>query len=175
MTPGRNAAMRTDERSDRPARSTNARRASAKRQEISSSDHRGNVMNARAALESTAAFAAMCLPYAAWGQAVPDDAVTRSATDSPADIVVTGSRVRSASAIATSPLIEVGAREVALQGTPSAETLLNALPQVSGSNSAGQSTFGTPGIATVNLRKLGPNRTLVLIDGRRLMPGDPTL
>src|SRR6185437_6594474 len=32
---------------------------------------------------------------------------------------------------------------------------------------------GATGIATVNLRGLGANRTLVLIDGKRLLPGDP--
>ncbi|MGX8249701.1 TonB-dependent receptor plug domain-containing protein, partial [Escherichia coli] len=32
---------------------------------------------------------------------------------------------------------------------------------------------GATGTATVNLRGLGSSRTLVLIDGRRMMPGDP--
>ena len=45
------------------------------------------------------------------------------------------------------------------------------LPQVF----AGQGssiTNGSNGTATVNLRDLGTSRTLVLIDNRRLMPGD---
>lgn len=103
------------------------------------------------------------------------DAAAPADAGADAGIVVTGSRVRSPAAKASGPLVAVDAQSIALQGTPTADGLLNALPQVSGSNTAGQSTFGTPGIATVNLRKLGPSRTLVLIDGRRLMPGDPTL
>lgn len=89
------------------------------------------------------------------------------------DIVVTGSRIQSANAQSSSPVLAVSAAEIGLQGATNAEALLNQLPQVSGSNASSQSTFGTPGIATVNLRNLGPARTLVLIDGRRLMPGDP--
>lgn len=90
------------------------------------------------------------------------------------EIVVTGSRIPQAGLQSTSPITTVGADEVKLQGTSSVETLLNSLPQVF----PGQSqTFnsGATGIATVDLRALNPVRTLVLIDGKRLMPGDPTL
>ena len=59
-----------------------------------------------------------------------------------------------------------------LQGTTRTEDLINSLPQsfaAQGSNISNGST----GTATVNLRGLGSARTLVLINGRRLMPGDP--
>jgi iron complex outermembrane receptor protein len=49
---------------------------------------------------------------------------------------------------------------------------MNSLPQsfaAQGSNISNGST----GTATVNLRGLGSSRTLVLVNGRRLMPGDP--
>lgn len=89
------------------------------------------------------------------------------------EIVVTGSRIPQAGLQSVSPITTVGAAEVKLQGTTSAETLLNSLPQVYPGQS---STFnnGATGIATVDLRALSPVRTLVLIDGKRLMPGDPT-
>lgn len=128
-------------------------------------------MTVRACLFSSVALGAALsatVPAAGHAQGAPADSEMSN------DIVVTGSRVRSP-AVTGGPLVAVDETSIALQGSPTADTLLNALPQVSGSNTAGQSTFGTPGIATVNLRKLGPSRTLVLIDGRRLMPGDPTL
>ncbi len=92
-----------------------------------------------------------------------------------AEVVVTGSRLKAPGLSSSSPLLSVSARELTLEGTANAEILLNRLPQISGSNIGGQSTFGTSGIATLNLRDLGPQRTEVLIDGRRLMPGDPLL
>ena len=52
------------------------------------------------------------------------------------------------------------------------EELLNRLPQVAPSQGAFISN-GSTGTATVDLRNLGAERTLVLINGRRLGPGDP--
>jgi len=43
---------------------------------------------------------------------------------------------------------------------------------VAGQYGAGVSN-GATGEATVSLRGLGANRTMVLVNGRRLMPGDP--
>ena len=89
------------------------------------------------------------------------------------EVVVTGSLLKAPGLTSASPLFSVSSQELGLQGTTNVETLLNDLPQVSGSQTMTQSTYGTPGIATVNLRDLGPQRTEVLIDGKRLMPGDP--
>ena len=67
----------------------------------------------------------------------------------------------------------LSAQEVKLQGTTRTEDLINSLPQVSASMGSNVSN-GATGTATVNLRGLGTVRTLVLINGRRLQPGDPT-
>lgn len=88
-------------------------------------------------------------------------------------VQVTGSRLKSAELVSDSALVVVGSREIELQGTTNIENMLNNLPQLTASQSASQSTFGTSGTATLNLRNLGPQRTMVLVDGRRLMPGDP--
>jgi iron complex outermembrane receptor protein len=61
---------------------------------------------------------------------------------------------------------------VKMQGVTRTEDLLNSLPQVMAGQSSGVSN-GSTGTATVNLRGLGSARTLVLVDGRRVMPGDP--
>jgi iron complex outermembrane receptor protein len=94
-------------------------------------------------------------------------------------VVVTGSRIPVPPNItATSPIQVVTAQDFALQGITDTTNMINRLPQNIigagvdlGNNSAPLNAAG--GIATADLRGLGPQRTLVLVDGRRLGPGDP--
>ena len=89
-------------------------------------------------------------------------------------IVVTGSRIARPEIDSASPVTVVGSEEIAATGTVRVEDLVNSLPQVLG----GQNAFianGASGTATVNVRGLGTTRTLVLVNGRRLQPGDPGL
>jgi len=88
------------------------------------------------------------------------------------EIVVTGSRIPQPNLTSVSPITAVNQQELKLQGTTNVENLLNNLPQVMADFGSGVAN-GATGTATVNLRGLGSARTLVLIDGRRLMPGDP--
>jgi outer membrane receptor protein involved in Fe transport len=88
-------------------------------------------------------------------------------------IVVTGSRIPQPNLTAVSPVTVINSQEVKLQGTTRTEDLLNSLPQAFASQ-GGNLANGATGTATVNLRGLGSARTLVLINGRRLGPGDPT-
>ena len=108
----------------------------------------------------------------------PDYEPKRTAgTQSSADvapIVITGSRIPRRNLTAVSPVTVIKQDEVKLQGTVAIEELLNRLPQVR----PGQGLFisnGATGTAEVDLRGLGPARTLVLINGRRVMPGDTTV
>ncbi|KQV57895.1 TonB-dependent receptor [Caulobacter sp. Root343] len=102
-----------------------------------------------------------------------------SAQDAPADqieaIVVTGSRLKSPDATSVSPVSTVGDKEIARRGVVRVEDLINTLPQAFADQGSGNrgGTVGASGTATINLRNLGNQRTLVLIDGRRLMQGDP--
>ena len=89
------------------------------------------------------------------------------------EVVVTGSRISQPGLEAISPITTVSSEEIKAQGTVRIEDLLNNLPQVFADQGSNISN-GATGTATVNLRGLGPQRTLVLINGRRLMPGDPT-
>ncbi|MDE0153108.1 MAG: TonB-dependent receptor [Gammaproteobacteria bacterium] len=86
---------------------------------------------------------------------------------------VTGSRIQSPSPVAPNPVTEVGAEEVLLQGTARVEDMLRSYPQVYVSQGAGDSN-GATGTAMVELRALGPRRTLVLLNGRRMPSGTPT-
>ncbi|WP_394646641.1 TonB-dependent receptor domain-containing protein [uncultured Sphingomonas sp.] len=89
------------------------------------------------------------------------------------DIVVTGSRIRSPNLEATSPVTVVNSEEFKLTGTTRTEDLINSLPQAFAGQS-GNISNGSSGIATINLRGLGPERNLVLVNGRRVVPGDPS-
>ena len=89
-----------------------------------------------------------------------------------ADIVVTGSRIPQPNLTSASPVTVLTSTEIKLQGTTRTEDLINSLPQSFAAQGSNISN-GATGTATVNLRGLGSARTLVLINGRRLMPGDP--
>ena len=89
------------------------------------------------------------------------------------EVVVTGSRIAQKGLTSASPLAVINDQEIKLEGTTNVESLINNLPQAYAGQSS-QLSNGSTGTATVNLRNLGSNRSLVLIDGRRLMPGDPT-
>ncbi len=96
-------------------------------------------------------------------QAKPDDAASET-------IVVTGTRISRPDLQSTAPVTVVGAEQIKETGATKIEDLLNNLPSVFANQSSGVSN-GADGTARVDLRNLGSNRTLVLIDGRRLAPG----
>ena len=93
------------------------------------------------------------------------------------EVIVTGSRIKQPNLTSTSPIQVVGERDIELNGTTDMISLLNTLPQqfmnnVSDFSGTSQVLAGAGGISTADLRGLGPQRTLVLIDGKRLGTGD---
>jgi outer membrane receptor protein involved in Fe transport len=88
------------------------------------------------------------------------------------EVVVTGSRIPQPNNEAVSPIHTVGQQEFKLQGTVDVETLLNNLPSVSPADTQFSNGNAQTGVASVDLRGFGANRTLVLVDGRRMPPGD---
>jgi iron complex outermembrane recepter protein len=87
-------------------------------------------------------------------------------------IIVTGSRIPQANLEGTSPVTVIGAQDVKLEGTVQVEDLINNLPQAF-ADQGGNISNGASGTATVNLRNLGSDRTLVLVNGRRMPAGSP--
>jgi iron complex outermembrane receptor protein len=89
-----------------------------------------------------------------------------------AEIVVTGSLIAGTPEDAALPVDVIGAEELARQGNPSTLELVKALPSSSASlgdaNQFDSRSQGAEGIATVNLRGLSPQRTLVLLNSKRL-------
>jgi iron complex outermembrane recepter protein len=112
-----------------------------------------------------------CLgPLAAWSQPKPASSEVAVLEE----VVVTGSRLATLATETVSPVVAVSSDQFQQMGVTNVEDLLNTLPQLTASQSSGLSQ-GSTGAATLSLRDLGSNRTMVLINGRRLMPGDPTL
>lgn len=98
---------------------------------------------------------------------------TPAAEDAAADeeeaIVVTGSRISNPNIELSSPVNVIGKDEIDYRQPASIEELLRTLPgAIPGIGSAVNN--GTGGTATFNLRGLGTNRNLVLLDGRRVVP-----
>ena len=128
---------------------------------------------------ANAAAASIALPALASAaddaQTVPQPAAAasdESNTPSLQEVVVTGSRIAQPGLESISPVTTVTQADIAAQGFSSVEDVLNNMPQVMADQGSAVSN-GATGTSTVNLRNLGPQRTLVLINGRRLMPGNP--
>ncbi len=89
-------------------------------------------------------------------------------------IVVTGSRIRRPDLESASPVAVIDAQQIQSQGIVNTQDLLQKLPQVGIPGlSRTNSNFLTSGngVATIDLRNLGDSRTLVLVNGRRFVPG----
>src|SRR5690349_3901043 len=146
-------------------------------------------------LATTLLFSASALASPAFGQSAPPPAdapptdVTQpsgpseaqptpstSATGAPVqktqDIVITGTRIPQPNLTSAAPVTVVTSQDVKLTGTTRVEDLLGQLPSVGASQASGVSN-GSTGTAEVDLRYLGSKRSLTLVNGRRLTPGDP--
>lgn len=87
-------------------------------------------------------------------------------------VEVTGSRIKTLTVDSPSPVTVIDAKEIKTDGVRNVESFLNNLPQVFADQGANV-VNGSTGTAAVNLRGLGSERTLVLINGRRMTMGSP--
>ncbi len=98
-----------------------------------------------------------------------------SAIEEQSTIVVTGSRLNvNPNLEGAAPILSVSTDTIKSTGTARIEDLTNQLPQVF-AGQAGEVSNGASGTATLNLRGIGSERTLVLIDGRRLPYGSSSI
>ena len=131
------------------------------------SDDRGPY-RVRAAVRLTLALTALAGQLAGAQEAPPIE-----------EVIVTGSRIAVANMTSTSPILSVSSDEMKIGGRMDVTDMLNQLPQINanylgqdiGNRTSGLSSAG--GVSTASLRGLGPSRTLVLVDGRRLGAGSP--
>ncbi len=125
-------------------------------------------------LASTVLIGAMAFAAPAIAQelpeAVPEAASVEQGMDVEA-IVVTGSRIARPDLSANSPISVVTGETLKLTGSTSVEDYLRNLPQVV-PGIGGQTNNGSGGAATIDLRNLTEQRTLVLVDGKRFVPYD---
>ena len=87
-------------------------------------------------------------------------------------LVVTGSLLKSSNERVVNPFFRIDKEDLEKNGSFRIEDYLFTLPQINPSNTALQSGFSN-GIASISLRALGSDRTLILVDGKRLSPGTP--
>jgi outer membrane receptor protein involved in Fe transport len=87
------------------------------------------------------------------------------------EIVITGTLIRNPNLVASAPVTVVGHDEIQLRQSNTAEEILRTIPGASPSIGA-QVNNGNGGSSYVNLRSLGTNRNIVLLDGVRIVPVD---
>ena len=126
-----------------------------------------------------AAVVATTIPSVALAQNAEPKSAENVDKDADAEIVVTGSLILRRDSTSSSPISTVNADALALTASPSLDRAIGQLPQFSGAQGAAevgdsQVTIGFAGGQSYSdLRGLGPNRSLVLLDGRRLMSSAP--
>jgi len=84
-------------------------------------------------------------------------------------IEVTGSRINRTDVETASPVTVISSEFIAQSGYSSVEEVLSAQPTAAGMNLGATTNNGSGGSATVNLRGMGAQRTLVLLNGRRMV------
>jgi len=112
---------------------------------------------------------ATILPFGIQASYAADDAAAEEEVTFE-EVVVTGSRIKRKDIESISPITILGTEDIQMTGLTRMEDVLNSLPSLE----AGQNSNianGSSGTADLNLRGFGPDRTLVLVNGRRMQPG----
>ena len=85
------------------------------------------------------------------------------------ELVVTGTRIRQPGVVSSSPIYSIGSEEIIRQQEPEIEKLLRLLPITAAGDNQNVNN-GTDGAATIDLRGLGTQRNLVMLNGKRMVP-----
>ncbi|WP_447726161.1 TonB-dependent receptor domain-containing protein [Sphingomonas koreensis] len=118
--------------------------------------------------------AAMVAAYSAPSLAQTETADETAQGSASGEVVVTGSRIRRQDLAGVGPATVVSAEQIENTGIVNIETVLQRLPANAGFAGNQTSAYWANngyGTAQVNLRGLGIKRTLVLLNGRRLVAG----
>jgi iron complex outermembrane recepter protein len=84
-------------------------------------------------------------------------------------IAVTGSRIQRQDMETASPISVIDAAAIRIEGFTSVDQLLQAQTSMAGAASGSTTNNGADGVAQVDLRGMGSKRTLVLLNGRRMV------
>ena len=104
------------------------------------------------------------------GAAIAQDEGTKDEAATLDAIVVTGTRIQSQTVTASSPVVEINRDEFQFAGATRVDDLVNQYPQLS-TYFDSFANNGAQGYPTIDLRGLGAQRTLTLVNGNRLPPG----
>ena len=85
------------------------------------------------------------------------------------EVIVTGTRIRAPGIVSSSQITSIDSEEILLQQQPEIEKILRDLP-ITIPGDGQNVNNGTSGAATINLRGLGANRNLILMNGQRMTP-----
>ena len=100
----------------------------------------------------------------------PGGAAAQTDQEAIEEIVITGSRIRTGRQAPSIPIDTVSSEDIKLSGLQNVEEVLNDMPQFVAERTASTNSTADPtatGAATLNLRGLGGQRSLVLVNGRR--------
>ena len=104
--------------------------------------------------------AALVIPDAVFAQTSDDEVALE-------EVIVTGSRIKRSDTSSISPISVLTEQDLSVSGNLTLENFIQDMPAVNGGDFGAGVNNGNPGIATVSLRGLGPNRTLTLVNGKR--------
>jgi len=120
---------------------------------------------------------AAMLPLQAQAQVAPGSVAEAEPAEGES-IVVTGSRIVRDGNDAPTPVSVISGEEIDTEAPANIADFVNTLPSVSGSTTAvsnsGNLSNGLTGVSALNLRSLGQNRTLILINGQRSVASTST-
>ncbi|MFA4465426.1 TonB-dependent receptor plug domain-containing protein, partial [Xanthomonas perforans] len=90
-------------------------------------------------------------------------------------VTVTGSRIARTGFVTPSPVTAISAEEIRATGATTISDLMARMPALAPSYTLGNSTrfIGTAGLGLLDLRGMGVDRTLVLVNGRRHVGSSP--
>jgi len=127
-----------------------------------------NISKLNKAIKSAILLSVASTPFAAT-QAMADMTADQQIEKEVERIQVTGSRINRTDIESSSPITVIDAEFIADSGFQSVEEILSSQPMVAGMNIGSTTNNGSGGSATVNLRGMGSQRTLVLLNGRRMV------
>ena len=110
---------------------------------------------------------------AANNNTIPNSGDNSQPATSDNQIVVTGSLIRNPNLTSSAPVLVTNREEINLRQSNNAEGLLREIPGIVPAQGSAVNN-GTGGFSTVNLRGLGDNRNVVLLDGSRIVPATLT-
>jgi outer membrane receptor protein involved in Fe transport len=112
-----------------------------------------------------------CSLYSLHGVAQAQDAATAPAADEPTTVTVLGSRIPRTQKEGPAPVTVITSEQIRAGGYASVPDVLKTVTQNGGetqSQQSGNAADYSPGAQQVDLRGLGPNHTLVMVNGRRV-------